>query len=160
MSDFIQRRADLLLRRGNLARDSGDYVTALHEFKAAAYVARTPDALTQWGAMEHFLGDTEKAIELCREAIGLDPDCGNPYNDIGTYLVVQGRGDEAVSWFKKAIVSKRYKPRHYPHINLGKLFLARKEYEQALHHFEEALLHEPGDSEIRELVRAIRHALH
>lgn len=160
MSEFTDKRAAELLRRGHRARQVGDYLTALHEFKAAAFVVKSPDALVHWGAMEHFLGDTERAIELCREAITLDPDCGNPYNDIGSYLVVMGRGDEAIAWFKRAIVSKRYEPRQFPHINLGKLYLARREYEQALHHFEEALHHDPNDAEIRELVRSIRSTLH
>ncbi len=156
MEPFIERRATELLDHGHRARERGDYITALHDFKAAAHVRKCPDSLTNWGAMEHFLGDTRRAIELCREAIDVDPDCGNPYNDIGSYLVVMGRCDEAITWFKKAIASKHYAPRQFPHINLGKLYLSRKEYQQALHHFEEALHHDPSDAEIREIVQSIR----
>ncbi len=153
---FIDRRVAQLLDQGRRARDTGDYISALHSYKAAAHVRKSSDALTNWGAMEHFLGDTRRAIELCREAIDLDPECGNPYNDIGSYLVVMGRPEEAIAWFKKAIAAKRSEPRQFPHINLGKLYLSRKDYQQALHHFEEALHHDPDDLEIREIVQAIR----
>ncbi len=156
---FRERRAEELLDRGLSAVKAGDYVTALNEFRASVYVRKTADGLTNWGSMEHVLGDTERAIELCLEAIAIDPDCGNPYNDIGSYLVVMNRADDAVAWFKRAIAAKRYVPRQFPHINLGKLYLSRKEYKQALHHFEAALGFDPGDPEINELVRAIRKTL-
>jgi tetratricopeptide (TPR) repeat protein len=135
-------------------------VTALHEFKAAAYVRRTPNALTNWGTMEHCLGDTSRAIELCQEAIALDPECSGAYNDIGFYLVALGRADEAILWFKRAIASKRGEdPRQIPHINLGKLYLERRDYDQALHHFEEALRLDPSNAEVRELALTVRKKL-
>lgn len=157
--EFVERRAQTLLDRGLYAVQSGDYVTALQEFRASAYVARTSDALTNWGSMEHYLGDTEKAMQLCREAIHLDPECGNPYNDIGTYLVVLGRIDESITWFKSAIASRKYKPRHFPHINLGKVYLAKKEFEKALHHLDEALRLDPYNDDVRDLTRMIRQRL-
>ena len=157
---FIDKRASALLDKGKSAVASGDYVTALHEFKAAAYVRRTPTALTNWGTMEHCLGDTRRAIELCQEAIELDGECSEAYNDIGFYLVALGRADEAIEWFKRAIASKRGEdPRQIPHINLGKLYLERRDYDQALRHFEEALRFDPGNAEVRELASAIRKKL-
>ena len=32
----------------------------------------------------------------------MDPDFGNPYNDIGAYLIEMGRLDEAIPWLEKA----------------------------------------------------------
>lgn len=157
--NFNDRRAQTLLDRGLYAVQTGDYITALQEFRASAYVVRSSDALTNWGSMEHYLGDTEKAIDLCREAIHLNPDCGNPYNDIGTYLVVLGRIDESVTWFKSAIASRQYKPRHFPHINLGKVFLAKKDFEKALFHLDEALRLDPYNDDVRDLTHMIRKKL-
>jgi tetratricopeptide (TPR) repeat protein len=163
MDMFIEKRASKLLEKGRAAVQVGDYVTALHEFKAAAYVSRTPSALTNWGTMEHCLGDTNRAIELCREAIGLDPECGSAYNDIGFYLVALGRADDAIVWFKKAIATKRSgassEPGPIPWINLGKLYLERKDYGEALQHFEEALKVDPDNSEARDLARSIRNRI-
>lgn len=142
-----------------MAVEAGNYVTALNEFRASVYVTKTAEALTYWGWMEHQLGDTERAIELCQEAIAVDPAYGNPYNDIGSYLVVLGRADEAIGWFQKAIVAEHYGPRQFPHLNLAKLYLASKQYKLALHHFEEALQFDPGDMDTQEAVRAIKKIL-
>ena len=159
-SAFMDRRADRLLERGKAAVDRGDYVTALHEFRASTYVLRTAASLTNWGSMEHCLGDTHRAIELCHEAIALDPDWGSPYNNIGSYLVAMQRADDAIVWFKRAIACKRFDgSRQVPHINLGKLYCARQDYEQALTHLDEALLLDPANPEIHELAVRIRSQL-
>jgi hypothetical protein len=38
------------------------------------------------------MGLTDDAITECHHAIEVDPDFGNPYNDIGAYLIEQGIG--------------------------------------------------------------------
>jgi len=153
---FSERRADDLMIRGLAAVEDGDYISALHEFKASAFCLASSEALTHWGWMEHHLGDTDKAIDLCKRAITVEPEFGNPYNDIGSYLVASGRAEESVEWFEKAIHSKNYVPRQYPHINLGKVYLATDRVEQALFHFEQALALQPEDEDIRDLVDSLR----
>ena len=49
-----------------------------------------------------FLGDLDAAIEDCKRAIRIDPDFGNPYNDIGAYLIEQEEWEEAIPWLEKA----------------------------------------------------------
>jgi tetratricopeptide (TPR) repeat protein len=157
---FIELRAERLLERGRRAVEVGDYVTALNEFRASAYVQRTAASLTNWGSMEHCLGDSDRAIELCREAIALDPDWGSPYNNIGTYYVALGREDDAIPWFQRAVTSRRFDGhRHVPHVNLGKIFNARREYERALSHVDAALALEPASEEALELARTVRQRL-
>ena len=134
----------------------GEIEKARDEFKASARVRRSADALTYWGWMESQLGQTERAIELCKEAIDLDPDFGNPYNDIGSYLVSMGRTDEAVPWFLEAIEAPRYESRHFPHVNLAKVYLMKKEYEMALEHFEAALEFSPEEESILNAIKALK----
>jgi len=55
----------------------------------------------------------DEAIAECKRAIEVDPEFGNPYNDIGSYLIALGRHDEAIPWLEQAIVAPRYDPRHY-----------------------------------------------
>ena len=37
------------------------------------------------------MGQLDEAIEECHRAIRTDPDFGNPYNDIGAYLIELNR---------------------------------------------------------------------
>ena len=59
-----------------------------------------------------------------------------------------------------AITTKNLEePRHIPWINLGKLYLERKEFNEALHHFDEALRLDPTNQEARELAQTIRNRM-
>ncbi len=156
VDDFTIRRARQLLEAGLAAVQRGDLTSARDEFKASAALRPTADALTFWGWMEHHLGDSGRAIELCHQAIGLDPDFGNPYNDIGSYLVSQGKLEEAIPWFEKAIQAKRYEPRQFPHMNLGRVYMTRRQFALALQHFERALAFAPGDPHLRALADKAR----
>lgn len=156
--DFVYKRADQLLTKGYHAVEDKCFEDALDQFRASAYVMPSSEAYTNWGWMEHQLGDTERAIELCREAITLDPDFGSPYNDIGSYLVSLGKVEESIEWFERAIASKVYMPRQYPHINLGKVYLSEDDYEKALDHFEKAY-HICADEDVATIIASLRDRL-
>src|SRR5881628_1104671 len=47
-----------------------------------------------------FQGRLEEATEECLRAIEIDPEFGNPYNDIGVYLMQRDRLDEAIPWLE------------------------------------------------------------
>jgi tetratricopeptide (TPR) repeat protein len=98
-----------------------DEAIALYE-KSIACVP-TAEAHTFLGWTLSFKRDYEGAIEACRRAIEVDPAFGNPYNDIGSYLIALGRHTEAVPWLRKAMVAGRYEPRHYPHVNLARVYV-------------------------------------
>jgi len=53
----------------------------------------TAEAYTFRGWVYSFQGKMDEAIAECKKAIEVDPTFGNPYNDIGAYLVEQGRLD-------------------------------------------------------------------
>ena len=81
----------------------------------------------------------ELAIEFCRCAIEIDPDYGNPYNDIGAYLIELGRPDESIEYLKKAIESEDYDCRFYPYYNLGKVYIDKNQIKKAIECFQQAL---------------------
>jgi len=147
-TEFCARRAKALLDKGLAAVSQGNVEEALLDFKASSYVSPSAESYTYWGWMEGRLGNFAKAIEYCERAIEIDPEFGNPYNDIGTYLVSLGREDEAISWFDKAKNAKRYEPRQYPHINLGRIYLSKKLYKNALDEFQDARRFAPNNQEI------------
>ena len=78
-----------------------------------------------------FLGDYERAIAECLQAIKLDPEFGNPYNDIGAYLIEQEKWDEAIPWFQKAMLAPRYEARCYPYFNLGRVYEHQRNWGKA-----------------------------
>ena len=65
----------------------------------------------------------EEATEECLRAIAIDPEFGNPHNDIGVCLMQRDKLDEAIPWFEKAKQAKRYEPRQFPFMNLGQIYL-------------------------------------
>ncbi|MBZ5599256.1 MAG: tetratricopeptide repeat protein [Acidobacteriia bacterium] len=101
---------------------SGDYQQAIEFYTRSIQAFPTAEAYTFRGWTYSFLGDYDRAIAECLEAIKVDPEFGNPYNDIGAYLIEQEKWEDAIPWFKKAMVAKRYEARCYPHFNLGRVY--------------------------------------
>src|SRR6266853_691819 len=91
----------------------------------------------------HMQGRPEDAIAQCKIAISVDPEFGNPYNDIGAYLIEMGREEEAVEWLERAKQAPRYEPRHYPYFNRARVHIKRHEIREAIGELERALSLEP-----------------
>jgi len=124
---------------------SGDVEEAIRLFTRSLEIAPTAEAYTFRGWAYSFAGHLDEAIEECRKAIATDPGFGNPYNDIGCYLMEKGKLDEAVSWFERAKKAPRYEPRHFPFLNLGRLHATRGDFAEAVAEFEGALEESPED---------------
>jgi tetratricopeptide (TPR) repeat protein len=110
---------------------SGDYQQAIEFYTRSIQAFPTAEAYTFRGWAYSFLGDYDRAIAECLEAIKVDPEFGNPYNDIGAYLIEQEKWDDAIPWFKKAMVAKRYEARCYPHFNLGRVYERLHQWQKA-----------------------------
>ncbi|WP_448587416.1 tetratricopeptide repeat protein [Thermocrinis sp.] len=135
----VKRSAEEIFQKAYEYHMIGDLDKAIELYKKSVDIYPTAVAYTFMGWAHSMKGDYQTAIELCLKAIELDPDFGNPYNDIGSYLIALGMYDEAVFWLKKAIVAKNYEPRHYPHINLARVYLAKGMYKEALWELENAI---------------------
>jgi len=112
---------------------------AIKTYEQSIAIYPTAEAHTFLGWTYSWMGEHDLAISEAIKAIDLDPDYGNPYNDIGAVLLAMGQLDEAIPWLKKAMAAKRYEPRHYPHLNLGKIWIRKGRWNDALDSFEEAL---------------------
>jgi Tfp pilus assembly protein PilF len=124
---------------------AGDLEEAVALFTKSLELRPTAEAYTVRGWAYSFAGRLDEAIEECRKAIATDPAFGNPYNDIGCYLMEQGKPDDAEPWFERAKRAPRYEPRHFPYLNLGRLRAARGEIAEAIMEFEGALAESPED---------------
>ena len=98
----------------------------------------------------------EEATAECLRAIEIDPYFGNPYNDIGVYLMQQGELDEAIPWLEKAKQAKRYEPRQFPFMNLGRIYLKQGRPWDALRELEGAVRVAPRDIEARKALHTLR----
>lgn len=121
----------------------GDLEAAIALYKRSLKVLPTAEAHTFLGWTYSFQGRYEDAIRECQKAIAADPDFGNPYNDIGAYLIEAGRLDEAIPYLKRAMAAKRYEAYHYPHYNLGRVFEKKGMWSEAIREYREALRIQP-----------------
>ena len=128
-----------LLKEAYQYQMGGDYDMAVELYKRSLDLHPTAEAYTFLGWTYRFQGKIDEAIAECKKAIQVDPEFGNPYNDIGAYLIEKGEYDEAESWLLRALQSKRYESYHYPHYNLGRVYMAKEEFAKARQHFEQAL---------------------
>jgi len=138
-----ERRARLQWEAGYVLHQLGEYERAIEAYRASIADRPTAEAHTFLGWSLSYLGRIEEAIAHCKIAIKLDPNFGNPYNDIGVYLLNTGKLEEAVPWLEKAIASKRYCCYQFPHANLGRVLLMQGRVEEAKHSFERALEYDP-----------------
>lgn len=138
------------------AQMEGDYDRAVELYLGSLALHPTAEAHTFLGWTYHFQGKIDEAIAECKRAIEVDPDFGNPYNDIGAYLIDLGRHDEAIPWLEQAMKAKRYEPRHFPYLNLGRVYLAKGMINRARELFQESLRIEPRYTVARQALESIR----
>ena len=81
---------------------AGEFQQAIEFYSRSIEAFPTAEAYTFRGWTYSFLGNYDRAISECLEAIQVDPEFGNPYNDIGAYLIEQEKWEEAVPWFRKS----------------------------------------------------------
>ena len=94
--DDVRQRAAELFERAYEAQMSGDLDEAAALYRLSLEAHPTAEAHTFLGWTYSFQGRLDEAIEECKKAIVVDPDFGNPYNDIGAYLIQMERFDEAI----------------------------------------------------------------
>jgi Tfp pilus assembly protein PilF len=155
MSDARTQALDLW-RSGFERHRQGDLRAAIQLYKRSIEICPTAEAHTFLGWAFAHAGRIERAISECKRAIEVDPEFGNPYNDIGAYLIEQGQLDEAVPWLERAKLAPRYQPRHFPYLNLGRVYLAKGDRSRALREFTQALEIHPNDAQAEKAARLIR----
>jgi Tfp pilus assembly protein PilF len=128
----------------------------VRRYEESIAICPTAEAHTFLGWALSWRGDVLGAIEQCRRAISVDPSFGNPYNDIGAYLIELGRQDEAVEWLERAKRAPRYEPRHFPFLNLARVYAAQGKTTLAISELQAALELAPGDASASSLLAKLR----
>ena len=146
-------------RRAYQAQMNGDLTAAIELYRRSIAACPTAEAHTFLGWTYSFQGRLEDAIEECEKAIAVDPTFGNPYNDIGAYLIEMGRLDDAIPWLERATRATRYASPEFPRLNLARVYLAKEMYSRALQEFEAVLDLRPDHRGAQQAVAAIRRKL-
>jgi len=154
-----QERALELIGAAMKHQMAREFDQAIRLYKESIAIYPTADAHTYLGWAYSFQGRLNEAIAQCEIAIELDPEFGNPYNDIGVYLMQQQRLDDAIPWLERAKSATRYEPRHFPYINLGRVYLNKGMIQKALEEFGGALKINPDDHELAQLVEELKNKL-
>jgi Tfp pilus assembly protein PilF len=154
----LEKRAHAwsLLQEAYQAQTEGDYDQAVELYRKSIAAQPTAEAHTFLGWTYHFQGKLAEAIEECKRAIEIDPEFGNPYNDIGAYLIEMRCYDEAIPWLERALEARRYDPRHFPYYNLGRIYQAKEMYARATENFQSALRVEPRYQLARQALDKLR----
>ena len=138
------------------AQMNGDLDAAITLYQKSIAAVPTAEAHTFLGWVYSFEGRYSEAIDECLKAITVDASFGNPYNDIGSYLIAQGDHWACVRWFRRALLAPRYESYAFPHFNLGRVQLEKGQLQEAKRSFERALSYDPNYLPARQGLAFIR----
>jgi Tfp pilus assembly protein PilF len=107
------------------------------------------------GIISDSRGQYDAAIAYYKEAIDRDPDYSEAYNAMGAAYSKQQKWKEALKAFKKALENKLYTTPHVPYLNIGRIYMAQKDYNKAVEAYREAKRYAGQDFIIYELGSAL-----
>jgi tetratricopeptide (TPR) repeat protein len=140
---LARREAMALFHEAYQAQQANNYERAIALYQQSIRTYPTAEAHTFLGWVYSFQNRYDDAIAECLEAIRVDETLGNPYNDIGSYLLAKGDPYGCVRWFKRALRAPRYESYAFPHFNLGRVYEMRHRYQEAARHYGLALEQQP-----------------
>ncbi|HSH03602.1 MAG TPA: tetratricopeptide repeat protein [Anaerolineae bacterium] len=142
-NEISKQQAKVLFERAYKNQMRGNLTEAIYLYQRSIETHPLPEAYTFLGWTYSLLRRYQDAIDMCHEAIKIDPDYGNPYNDIGAYLIELEKLDEAIEWLEKATKAVRYDAPQYPYYNLGRIYQQKGRYQTALQCYNQALVIDP-----------------
>ena len=130
--------------------------TAVGDASELTTLTQVFEAHTFLGWVYSFDGRYDEAIDECLNAIRVDSSFGNPYNDIGSYLVAQGDLWTCVRWFRRALAAPRYESYAFPHFNLARVYEQRRRPLDAARHYGLALEEQPAFAQAAKALRRVQ----
>ena len=156
VSSDVRFAAKQLFHEAYEAQLANEYERAIELYKRSIETYPTAEAHTFLGWVYSFQLRYDEAIEECLAAITVDETLGNPYNDIGSYLLAQGDIYGSVRWFKRALLAPRYESYAFPHFNLGRVYETRRKFLDAAKHYGLALEQKPDFTEAAVALRRMQ----
>jgi Tfp pilus assembly protein PilF len=137
--DLMREQALILTERAYRHQMHGELGDAIALYRRAIALFPTAEAHTYLGWAYAMMDRYKESIAECEKAIAIDPDFGNPYNDIGAYLIEMGRAEEAMSWLRRALAAPRYTTPQFPLVNMGRVYERLGEPYRALAVYDRAI---------------------
>ena len=138
----------------------GNFAEAAHFYERSIEIEPSAEAHTFFAWNLSLDERFDEAIDECKKAIALDPDFGNPWNDIGAYLIELGKDNEAIHYLEQALKAENYDTPYFPHFNLSRIYQRRGELNRARTQLESALSHKDDYHCAREALEEITQQLH
>jgi len=155
-SPVAKLEAKKLFHQAYQAQLENNYEEAIELYRRSIETFPTAEAHTFLGWVYSFQDRYDDAIAECLEAIRVDEAFGNPYNDIGSYLLAKGDGYGCVRWFKRALLAPRYESYAFPHFNLARVYEMRHRDLDAAKHYGLALAENPGFTQAAVALRKLQ----
>ena len=135
--------------KGNILRIQGRCPEAIPEFERAIAADRNfAAAYGNLGWCKFLTGSIDEMIALAEQAIRLsprDPFVGTLYDRIGHARLLQSRPDEAIGWFKRALIARPIGRLKIVHLFLASAYALQGETELAASELAQARpLFKPG----------------
>lgn len=141
--EIARRKAEVLWNQAYRHQTKGELGDAIILYKRSLSIFPTSEAYTFLAWSYSMIDQYREAIALCKQAIEIDPAFGNPYNDIGAYLIELGQWEDAIPWLEEATTAPRYDTPEFAYLNLGRVFEHIGDFYQAYIYYERALAAKP-----------------
>lgn len=113
----------MYFQAASAAQMRGNFDEAIALYQRPLACMPTAEAHTLLGWALSCRGDYEGAILACHRAIEIDPGFGNPYNDIGSYLIARRRTQGGGALAREGHGSASLRTPALPHVNLARIYV-------------------------------------
>lgn len=128
-----------LLRDGQELIKQGKLEQARSRFNQVLQsMPKCPEAFHGMGVTYLRQGQNKYAEEALRAALALDPNNESVLNNLGTAAYRQGKLDESIAWYQKAL-DVTHGQDFSVHVNLGNSFQNKHDQQRAFEHYEQAI---------------------
>ena len=128
----MKKEASARMQMGVTYLEQRNLPAAMRELTRAAELdPENPEIDMTLGLAYQFRGDLGKAEEYMRKAIRKKPDYAEAHNNLGFVLSLQGRSEEAIREYEKAVANVLYPTPEYAYYNMGKEYARLKDLGKA-----------------------------
>lgn len=141
----MKREASARMQMGVTYLEQRNLPAAMRELTRAAELdPQNPEIDMTLGLAYQARGDLGKAEEYMRIAIRKDPAYAAAHNNLGNVLGLQGKSEEAIREYEKAVANVLYPTPEYGYYNMGREYVRLKDLSKAEVMYQRAIALHPS----------------